>query len=110
MNRFAKIHTAPHFEKWDTVKEKIKSLYDEKSPDAVKLMEIAINDYAQLLEYGGKELDKKTGESVDILLPLNGVERFDFIKSRINSHYAYVQLNELYGETRKKAARLSVMK
>lgn len=110
MNRFAKIHTASHFEKWDTVKEKIKSLYDEKSPDAVKLMEIAINDYTQLLEYGGKELDKKTGESVDILLPLNGVERFDFIKSRINSHYAYVQLNELYEETRKKAARLSVMK
>ena len=110
MNRFAKIHTAPHFEKWDAVKDKIKNFYDEKNPEAIKLMEVAINDYAELLEYGGKELDKKTGETVDLLLPLNGIERFDFIKARINSHYAYIQLNELYDETRKKAARLSVMK
>lgn len=110
MKRFSKIYTAPHFEKWDTVKKKIESLYHEKNPEAVRLMEVAINDYEELLEYGGKKLDERTGKNVDILLPLNGIERFDFIKSRINSHYAYIQLNELYDETRKKAARLSVMK
>ena len=45
-----------------------------------------------------------------ILLPLNGEERFQFVKDRINSHYAYIQLDALYTETKKKAARLSVRK
>lgn len=110
MNPFSKEHTAPHFEKWDVVKEKIEKLYAEKNREAVKLMEIAINDYINLLEYGGQELNEQTGKNVAILLPLNGVERLDFIKERINSHYAYIQLNALYDETKKKAARLSVMK
>lgn len=110
MNRFSKTYTAAHFEKWDAVKERIEKLYDEKNKEAIKLMEIAINDYADLLEYGGKELNEQTGKSEAILLPLNGAERFDFIKERIHSHYAYIQLNALYDETKKKAARLSVMK
>lgn len=110
MNRFSKIHTAAHFEKWDVVKEKIEKLYHEKDKNAMKLMEVAIRDYAELLEYGGKELNELTGEYVEILLPLNGTERFDFVKERIQSHYAHIQLNALYDETKKKAARLSVMK
>lgn len=101
---------APHFAKWDDVKEEIQRLYDEKDKEAVRLMEIAISDYTALLDYGGKEVNARTGELEPILLPLNGVERFEFIQQRIHSHYAYVQLNELYDETKKKAARLSVMK
>lgn len=110
MNPFSKAYTAPHFEKWDAVKEKIEKLYAEKNSEAVELMQVAINDYTNLLEYGGQELNERTGKRVAILLPLNGTERLDFIKERINSHYAYIQLNALYDETKKKAARLSVMK
>lgn len=110
MNHFSKTQIAPHFEKWEAVKEKIARSYDEKSPEAIRLMEIAIEDYQALLDYGGKAPDKRTGENIEVLLPLNGIERFEFIKARIYSHYAYIQLNELYDETRKKAARLSVMK
>ena len=110
MNRFSKTHTAAHFEKWDAVKDRIEKLYQEKDKEAIKLMEIAISDYAELLEYGGEELNEHTGEYVEVLMPLNGTERFDFVKERIQSHYAHIQLNALYDETKKKAARLSVMK
>ena len=109
MNRFSKKHTAAHFEKWDAVQERIETLYQEKNPEAIKLMENAILDYAELLEYGGKQLNEQTGEYEEVLLPLNGTERFNFIKERIQSHYAHIQLNALYEETKKKAARLSVM-
>lgn len=110
MNLFTKERTAPHFEKWDKVKGEIEKLYAEKNKQAIVLMEQAIADYEELLAYGGEELNERTGTYEPILLPLNGVERFEFIKKRIQSHYAYVQLNALYDETRKKAARLSVMK
>lgn len=110
MNRFSKEYLTAHYEKWDAVKEKIERLYDVRDSEAVKLMEIAINDYTKLLEYGGKELNERTGKNKYILLPLNGDERFNFIKDRINSHYAHIQLDALYEETKKKAARLAVMK
>ena len=110
MNRFSKEYLTGHYEKWEAVKEKIERLYDVRDPEAVKLMGIAINDYTKLLEYGGKEINERTGKSKYILLPLNGDERFNFIKDRINSHYAHIQLDALYEETKKKAARLAVMK
>ena len=73
-------------------------------------MEIAIRDYEELLEYGGSEINNRTGKMEALLLPLNGEERFQFVKDRIASHYAYIQLDALYTETKKKAARLFVMK
>ena len=110
MNRLSKEHLAPHYEKWEAVKDNIEKLYEVRDQEAIKLMEIAINDYTRLLEYGGKEINERTGKRKYILLPLNGDERFSFIKDRINSHYAHIQLDALYEETRKKAARLAVMK
>ena len=110
MNRLAKEYLAPHYEKWEAVKDNIEKLYDVRDEEAIRLMEIAINDYTKLLEYGGKEINERNGKSKYILLPLNGDERFSFIKDRINSHYAHIQLDALYEETKKKAARLAVMK
>lgn len=110
MNQFSKERLAPHFEKWEAVKETIEKGYSIGDKETIKLMEIAINDYAKLLEHGGKELNDRTGMNKFVLLPLNGEERFEFIKERIHSHYAYIQLDALYEETKKKAARLYVMK
>lgn len=110
MNHLSKDYLAPFFEEWEIVKDNIEKLYMIKDKEAVRLMEIAINDYTKLLEYGGKEINERTGKSKYILLPLNGDERFNFIKDRINSHYAHIQLDALYEETKKKAARLAVMK
>ena len=66
---------------------------------------MAILDYAELLEYGGKQLNEQTGEYEEVLLPLNGTERFNFIKERIQSHYAHIQLNALYEETKEKSGK-----
>ena len=110
MNRFSKELLTPHYEKWDVVKEKIEKLYSLDAKEAIKFMESAIRDYEELLEYGGSELNKRTGKMEALLLPLNGEERFQFVKDRIASHYAYIQLDALYTETKKKAARFLVMK
>lgn len=101
---------AVHFAKWETVKEEIETLYNQKDKRAVELMNGAINDYTELLAYGGEELNQQSGRVTPVLLPLNGHERFNFIKERIHSHYAFIQLDALYEETRKKAARLSIMR
>ena len=108
MNRFDKERITPFFRKWELVNEQIKVYYSVRDPEAVVLMEEAIQNYSALLEYGGKEVNERNGKSEHVLLPLNGEERFEFVKERINSHYAYVQLDALYTEIRKKAARLSV--
>jgi hypothetical protein len=110
LNRFSKELLAPHFDKWDLVKEKIEKLYDLKDKEAITYMEHAIHDYIELLEYGGSELNERTGKFDALLLPLNGEERLQFVKDRIASHYAFIQLDALYTETKKKAARLFVMK
>ena len=51
-------------------------------------------------------LDDRKGKVVYILLPLNGEERFEFVKDKISSHYAHIQLDALFTETKKKVARL----
>ena len=58
----------------------------------------------------GKLVDDRKGKIVYTLLPLNGEERFEFVKDKISSHYAYIQLDALFTETKKKVARLSIQK
>lgn len=98
------------FEQWDSVKVRIETYYAKRDKEAVVLMNEAISTYMNLLQRGGTENNQRTGESEYILLPLNGDERIDFIKKRIASHYAYIQLDALFLESKKKAARYSVMK
>lgn len=110
VNRLDKDLLAPYFERWDSVKDSIENLYSNRDEKAKALMSDAIDNYCNLLECGGKEINERTGSSEFVLLPLNGNDRFEFIKERINSHYAHVQLSALYLESKKKAARLYVMK
>lgn len=109
MNSFDKEQTKPYFENWERVALKIEKLYDEKDERAVVLMLDSIDNFEQLLVCGGRDLNTLPTESDYRLQPLNGKERLDFIKKRIKSHYAFVQLNMLYGETKKKVARLGAM-
>ncbi|AOV08041.1 YpoC family protein [Sporosarcina ureilytica] len=108
MSRFSKDLLKTYFEPWDNVKEAIAQMYEENEPLRVEQMEQSIQQYIQLLEYGGTEVNNQTGKNEYILLPLNGTERLEFIKKQIHSRYAFVQLSALFDETRKKAARLSV--
>lgn len=110
VNRINKELLAPYFDQWETVRERIEALYEQKDHEAVELMNIAIENYSELLEQGGKVLDDRKGKVVYTLLPLNGEERFEFVKDKISSHYAHIQLDALFTETKKKIARLSIQK
>lgn len=105
LNKYSKEALAAFFEPWDAVKEEIAQLYDDKNPEAIVKLTGAIEQYEQLLAYGGLDENRKP-----MLLSLNGEERLAFIKKQIQSHYAYVQLDALYDESRKKAARLAITK
>jgi hypothetical protein len=110
VNRIDKELLTPYFDQWEIVREQIEAFYDQKDHQAVELMNVAIENYGELLEQGGKVLDDRKGKVVYALLPLNGEERFEFVKEKISSHYAYIQLDALFIETRKKIARLSIQK
>ncbi|MBO0586551.1 YpoC family protein [Sporosarcina sp. E16_8] len=110
LNRINKELLAPYFDQWGTVRDQVEAFYDQKDHQAVELMNVAIENYSELLEHGGKEFDDRRGKTVYILMPLNGEERFEFVKDRISSHYAYIQLDALFTETKKKVARLSIQK
>lgn len=108
MNRFEKEQIQPFFEKWTSINEQIQNYYAVRDRQAVVLMKTGIENYLELLEYGGKVEDERSKRLIYTLLPLNGEERFEFVKDKIDSHYAYVQLEALYDETKKKAARLNI--
>lgn len=94
----------PFFDKWESLKPEIQRLYDQKQPDVAESMSIAIANYEKLLEVcapaGG--FDRRTK-----MEPLNGRERLQFIKDKIVSPFALIQLNLLYTELRKKIARFT---
>jgi len=110
VNRIDKELLTPYFDKWEAVREEIENFYQQKDNQAVELMESAIENYNILLELGGSKFDDRKGKVVYTLLPLNGEERFEFVKDKISSHYAYIQLDALFTETKKKTARLSIQK
>lgn len=110
VNRINKELLAPYFEQWETVRDQIEAFYIQKDHQAVELMNASIENYSGLLEQGGKVLDDRKGKVVYSLLPLNGEERFEFVKDKISSHYAHIQLDALFTETKKKVARLSIQK
>jgi hypothetical protein len=100
----------PYFNQWETMRDKIEAYYDQKDHQAVELMGMAIENYSELLDKGGKVYDERKAKVVYTLIPLNGEERFEFVKDKISSHYAYIQLDALFTETKKKVARLSIQK
>ncbi len=110
VNHIDKEQLVPYFDQWKIVRVKIEAFYDQKDPKAIEFMNEAIASYSELLERGGKAFDDRKGKTVYLLLPLNGEERFEFVKDKISSHYAFVQLDALFTETKKKVARLSIMK
>ncbi|WP_342509910.1 YpoC family protein [Sporosarcina sp. FSL K6-2383] len=109
-NQFDKELFTPYFEQWQLVRGEIEAFYNQKDSRAVELMKIACQSYCELLELGGTAYDDRKEKAVFVLLPLNGEERFEFIKAKIASHYAFVQLDALMIETKKKVARLAIRK
>ncbi|MDM5247447.1 MULTISPECIES: YpoC family protein [unclassified Lysinibacillus] len=83
------------YEEWTVLEAKIHSAHDARNGKAKSLMEEAILLFERLVQEAGEEI-----------LPINGVERLAFIKAKPGQYACYRQLDELFKETKKRAARL----
>lgn len=101
----------PFFDKWSELQETIHEMHSERNKEVHKLMEEAITVYEQLILFtSGHSLDSKLSQDDYEVLPLNGMERLQFIKMRPGQFASFRQLDELFKETKKKIARLRVQK
>ncbi|WP_274309748.1 YpoC family protein [Solibacillus daqui] len=94
------------FNEWEVLREDIHAAHDRRDGSALEAMLKGIAHYEQLL-INSSESD--IGFSVQAeyeLMPINGMERFQFIKMRPAQYACYRQLDELYKETKKRCARL----
>lgn len=102
----------PYFERWGMLSKEIYAAHDERNGKKAKsLMEQGIAIFEELI------VKTSDTESKEILfdeeyevMPLNGMERLQFIKARPGQYACYVQLDELFKEVKKRFARLRVQK
>jgi len=83
------------FAEWMEFEANIHAAHDARNGEAKGLMEEAIVLFERLVQEAGDEV-----------LPINGVERLNFIKAKPSQYACYRQLDELFKETKKRAARL----
>ncbi|MGE7926166.1 YpoC family protein [Lysinibacillus sp. JNUCC-51] len=83
------------FAEWTELEGQIHAAHDARNGEAKGLMEKAILLFERLVQDAGDEV-----------LPINGVERLTFIKAKPGQYACYRQLDELFKETKKRAARL----
>lgn len=107
----AKEKIEPYFEEWVTLSKEIYEAHDQRSGHAQQLMEKGIQLFEQLIistsETEEKEILSKEEYEV---MPINGMERLQFIKARPGQYACYIQLDELFKELKKKYARLRIQK
>lgn len=103
MSHFSRDNMQRFFGTWEQLQQEIPALEDEKGEEARKKMKSALQNYYDLLKYGEVEENEES-----LLFPLNGKERLAFIEKHMPGRYSFIQLDALYDESRKKAARLSV--
>lgn len=103
MSHFSRDNMQRFFAPWEQLQQEILAFEDDKSEEAREKMERALQNYYDLLNYGEVEENEES-----LLFPLNGKERLAFIEKHMPGRYSFIQLDALYDESRKKAARLSV--
>ncbi len=94
------------FASWEALQKAIHQAHEMRSSEAKALMEQGIAHYEQLLLDSATE--KATADAEFELYPINGRERLAFIKAKPGQYACYRQLDELYKETKKRAARLRI--
>jgi len=102
----------PYFQKWDELSKEIYEAHDERNPKKAKsLMEQGIALFEELMvQASDTDIEKLDFHEEYEGMPLNGMERFQFIKARPSQYACYVQLDELFKEVKKRFARLRVQK
>lgn len=97
------------FAEWEQLSAAIHSAHEGRDRHAAnELMLEGIALYERLLVQSSEA--EEVGDADFELYPINGKERFQFIRMRPAQFACYRQLDELFKETKKRAARLRVKK
>lgn len=101
----------PYFEEWELLRKEIYEAHDRRSKDVQELMEKGIALFEKLIIDTSNTTEKVIipNEEYEVM-PINGMERLLFIKTRPGKYPCFIQLNELFKELKKKYARLRVQK
>ena len=91
---------------WEILRDEIHAAHDRRDGSALDLMLKAIAHFEQLLVESSESNTLFSAQEAYELMPINGMERFQFIKMRPAQYACYRQLDELYKETKKRCARL----
>ena len=95
------------FAEWEVLSERIHAAHNARnSKTANELMEQGIALYERML-VDSSDASETAGNDFE-LYPINGKERFQFICMRPGQFACYRQLDELFKETKKRAARLRI--
>ena len=98
------------YAQWESLSKEIHAAHDRRDGTANELMVKGIGYFEQfLVECSITEGPFEENGDYE-LMPINGMERFQFIKRRPAQYACYRQLDELYKETKKRCARLRLVK
>ena len=96
------------FAEWEALQQAIHVAHEARNGEAKPLMEQGIAHFEKLLvESAANEVSTDADFE---LYPINGKERLAFIKAKPGQYACYRQLDELFKETKKRAARLRLKK
>lgn len=93
------------FAQWEALRERIHTAHEARDGSAKPLMEQGIALFESLLK------EASDVNTIDYsmhyeLMPINGMERLQFIQLKPGQYACYRQLDELFKETKKRCARL----
>lgn len=97
----------PFYEQWDELSSLIHKAHDARNGEAKTLMEEGIQLFENCIVHCSETSSQSIIESEDYeVLPINGMERLQFIKVRPGQYACFRQLDELFKELKKRLARL----
>ena len=96
------------FVEWEALQQAIHEAHEARNGEAKPLMEQGIAHFEKLLVESAA--NPVSADADFELYPINGKERLAFIKAKPGQYACYRQLDELFKETKKRAARLRLKK
>ena len=96
------------FVEWEALQEAIHAAHEARNGEAETLMEKGVAHFEKLLV--DSAANQVSADADFELYPINGKERLAFIKAKPGQYACYRQLDELFKETKKRAARLRLKK
>lgn len=96
---------------WEILNEAIFTAHERRDGSAKLLMEQGIELFEQFVVTSSISTSEVmlAAEEYEVM-PINGMERFQFIKAKPGQYACYRQLDELVKETKKRCARLRLKK